>query len=432
MDILVVGSGPGAAFTALLASAERNSRVCWVRTPPVPGPDQDVFLVSGKARGRAEQIFGASWPQLTQIREVLPPESRPELSQLLDDCQKLRDALRSALDAHPLLGMRALRKGISPLIRLGGHHNAAHMVCRRLGEDDRGLSLTLPLMIKGGNPFEASAVHLCEAPWAFQDGVFQVAGGSRAFADLMQNAVEASGGRVIVDTMVQEAILEGQTCCGVRLRSGEEIKARHIVSDIDPVLMYTRWFPDNVRRVRKNAKIYRHKPGLAWLRWSVKGHAETFSSTHIRGDRYSGALTDVLGRRVAVEDAPVVLQKTLESPDVWRLDAWAPAPNLRGEVPLPLSRYVGRLQERLSTQIPVDLLEKGAWSYTGDSRYVDLVYEGAPGGTMPGPLFEWRAGFSHASVDFKGLFLIGPGTYPGLVSTGALEAAFRAFSALSL
>ena len=64
------------------------------------------------------------------------------------------------------------------------------------------------------------------------DGAAYPIGGAGQIAKSLLPTIEGAGGTVVVDAEVESILLEGDRAAGVRMSDGQELRARHVVSDV--------------------------------------------------------------------------------------------------------------------------------------------------------------------------------------------------------
>jgi len=96
-------------------------------------------------------------------------------------------------------------------------------------------------------PGQASfAVHAFVVDHYLRDGGFYPVGGASEIATHATDLIESHGGRVAVKADVQEILLEKNRAVGVKLVTGEEFRAPHIVSDAGAVNTFARMLPKEI------------------------------------------------------------------------------------------------------------------------------------------------------------------------------------------
>jgi len=93
----------------------------------------------------------------------------------------------------------------------------------------------------GSPPQELSAVGMCQMIVNYwRDGAYYPRGGTQAFADAIAARFVASGGDLLVSTVVRDLLVNGERLAGVRLADGREIAADTVVSNVDPAQTFFR------------------------------------------------------------------------------------------------------------------------------------------------------------------------------------------------
>lgn len=133
------------------------------------------------------------------------------------------------------------------------------------------------LAIQGGDyglpPDRAPmALHASVAAHYFHGGFYPM-GGGRALPRAFVRALKAHGGEIRLRSEVSRILVEDGRVAGVRLADGTEIRARHVVANADPGVVFGRLLPPEhvPARVRRR---------LARARWSIST-ASLFMATDL-------------------------------------------------------------------------------------------------------------------------------------------------------
>jgi len=94
-------------------------------------------------------------------------------------------------------------------------------------------------------------------------------GGMGRISELMADEARARGVRIDVDAEVAQVLVEGGRTVGVRLSSGEEIRARALAANVDPKLLYQRLIDRADLTADFSAAIDRYRCGSGVLRINV-------------------------------------------------------------------------------------------------------------------------------------------------------------------
>jgi phytoene dehydrogenase-like protein len=85
----------------------------------------------------------------------------------------------------------------------------------------------------GEHPKEASFIMHSAVMMSFLYGVGYPKGGTQALADALVRAIERQGGTVRLSSPVERITTQAGRATGVRLRSGEELQSKHVISNAD-------------------------------------------------------------------------------------------------------------------------------------------------------------------------------------------------------
>jgi phytoene dehydrogenase-like protein len=98
-------------------------------------------------------------------------------------------------------------------------------------------------------------------------GAYFPIGGSRALRDGLVRSIEARGGETRRNTPVERILLQGGSAAGVRCKSGEEILADRVISNVDATVTYRDLVgtPHLSWRLRRKTRGVRHSLGSVCL-----------------------------------------------------------------------------------------------------------------------------------------------------------------------
>ncbi|WP_426436181.1 phytoene desaturase family protein [Bradyrhizobium genosp. P] len=94
-------------------------------------------------------------------------------------------------------------------------------------------------------------------------------GGMGAITQAMARAARGHGAEIATDAGVREVIVEKDRACGVILDNGETIRAKYVVSNVNPKLLYTRLVPEGALASEFLARISRWRNGSGTFRMNV-------------------------------------------------------------------------------------------------------------------------------------------------------------------
>ena len=109
-------------------------------------------------------------------------------------------------------------------------------------------------------------------------------GGMGAITQAMARAARGHGAEIETEAGVREVIVEGDRAAGVILDNGETIRAKYVVSGVNPKLLYTRLVPSGALAPEFLERMARWRNGSGTFRMNVALNALP-SFTALPGDR---------------------------------------------------------------------------------------------------------------------------------------------------
>ncbi len=107
----------------------------------------------------------------------------------------------------------------------------------------------------GSSPYLSPATFNVIAYIEYAEGGWYVRGGMYELARALQHLAEELGVTIRTDTPVAEVLIEHNRACGVRLRSGEVLRANQIITNADPRYAYTHLIPGRVRTAQRLTRL---------------------------------------------------------------------------------------------------------------------------------------------------------------------------------
>jgi phytoene dehydrogenase-like protein len=116
-------------------------------------------------------------------------------------------------------------------------------------------------------------------------------GGMGAIASAMAGAARAHGAEIETEAGVREIIIEGGRAVGIVLDDGRAVRARAVVSNVNPKLLYTRLVPADALPEKFLARIKNWRNGSGTLRMNVALSAlPSFAALPGEGDHLSSGI----------------------------------------------------------------------------------------------------------------------------------------------
>jgi phytoene desaturase len=236
---------------------------------------------------------------------------------------------------------------------------------------------------------------------------------------------------------VAEITVDAGRATGVRLASGEHLRADVVVSNADSAATYRHLVAPEHRRRWTDRRLERahYSMGLfVWYFGTRRRYEEVPHHMLLLGPRYRELLDDIFTRKHLAEDFSLYLHRpTATDPSLAPAGGdtfyvLSPVPNLEGGIDWPAvsERYRSRLEQALASTVLPGLSAEltASWvMHPGDFESRLGAFRGAGFGLEP--RFLQSAWFRphNRSEDIRGLYLVGAGTHPGAGLPGVLSSA---------
>jgi phytoene desaturase len=296
-----------------------------------------------------------------------------------------------------------------------------------------------PLLV-GGNPFQSSSIyamiHYLEREW----GVHFAMGGTGALVQALVKLLEDLGGKMRLNSPVDELLVENGAAAGVRLRSGETLRAKVVVSNADVANFYQKKVPASARRKWSDRKLdkMRYSMSLFLIYFGTnRTYPDLAHHTIWLGPRYKGLLDDIFKNRILAEDfslylhAPTRTDPSLAPKGHECFYVLSPVPHLGApgdqiDWEKEKESYADRILVALEKTIVPDLRKHLVSKLIFTPKDFESRLDAHVGSAFQfEPILTQSAWFRphNVSEDVRGLFLCGAGTHPGAGVPGVLSSA---------
>ena len=249
--------------------------------------------------------------------------------------------------------------------------------------------------------------------------------------------IEGQGNSVRYRAKVDEIMVERGRAIGVRLTSGEEIRADVVVSNADVAHTYRQLLRSTTRRRWPDRKLDRARYSMSAFVWyfgTRRRYDDVPHHTILLGPRYRELLHDIFERKVLADDfslylhRPTATDPALAPPGCDAFYVLSPVPNLAGDVDWKTAAepYRQRIAQRLSETLLPDLeanVVSSAMTTPLDYRDRLLSHLGNAFGMEPVLLQSAWFRPHNRCKDVDRLYLVGAGTHPGAGLPGVLSTA---------
>ncbi len=337
----------------------------------------------------------------------------------------------------PFLHFTDMLKVAPDLIRMQSYLSVYSYVSQYVKNDFLRRVFSFHPLLIGGNPFDSPSIyamiHYLEREW----GVHYTVGGTGAIVQAMGKLFGELGGKVRLNTEVQEIKVNGRKVTGVQLGSGDVIKADQIVSNADVAFTYKNLIPSQYRKKFTDRKIasMKYSMSLFVIYFGTKRRYRDSGLAHhniILGDRYKELLNDIFNKQQLSNDFSLYLHMpSLTDPSIApdgceNFYVLSPVPHLGSGVDWTKAAkpYRDAIMQFLEDNYLPDLHANIIAEHTIDPLHFQNTLNSYMGSAFSvQPLLTQSAWFRphNRSEDFDNLYFVGAGTHPGAGLPGVLS-----------
>jgi phytoene desaturase len=330
----------------------------------------------------------------------------------------------------PALGIR--------MLRTGAHENLYKQVSRFFQSDKLRKVFSFHSLFVGLSPFDALAMYSLITYADLAQGMHYPTGGVYRIVEDMVRIAEETGVQVstraaVADILVDDGAESGRSgrprAVGVRLESGEELRADIVVSNADLPYTYRKLVPARYRRHYPDSRLDRMEYscsgymlylGLDQLYPHMRHQALYFSHD------YRGNFDAIFRTKTLPEDPsfhinyPSVTDPSLAPPGHSVLYILVPMPNLQAKIdwqqagPTVREQVLAKLERIIAADIRQHIVWERDCAPSDWERDLNAV-EGTAFGSLSQGFFQSTYFRPHNKArDIDGLYFVGQGTYPGI------------------
>jgi phytoene desaturase len=347
----------------------------------------------------------------------------------------------------PFLQISDMLKVAPDLIKLQSYKSVYQYVSSFVKDDFLRQCFSFHPLLVGGNPFDTTSIyamiHYLEREW----GVHYAMGGTGEIVKGLVKLIEDLGGKVHLNTEVEEILVDGRKAQGIRLADGTIHKADAVVSNADVPFTYMKLIPARYRRKYTDAKLKRMKYSMS-LFVIYFGTNRRYLDTELRhhniilGPRYKGLLDDIFHKKVVADDfslylhMPTITDPTIAPEGHESFYVLSPVPHLGSGTDwnTAAKSYRDRIMQFLEDNYLPDLQK-----HIVAEHYIDpLHFRGELNSYLGSafsvePVLTQSAWFRphNRSEDIDNLYFVGAGTHPGAGLPGVLSSSVIAENLVS-
>lgn len=370
------------------------------------------------------------------------PEDKQGYEDFLATTKPIFDKGFTELADKPFLKVSDMLKVAPDLIRLQSHKNVYKYVSQFIKNDFLRQCFSFHPLLVGGNPFDTTSIyamiHYLEREW----GVHYALGGTGAIVNAFEQLITEQGGKIHLETEVDEILVTNGKATGVRLGNGEIMEADTVVSNADVAFTYKNMIKPKHRRKYTDRKIARTKYSMSLFViyfGTDRQYREQGLAHHniILGPRYKALLDDIFDNKIVAEDFSLYLHMpTITDPSIAPdghegFYVLSPVPHLdsgtdwESFAPIYKKAIMNFLEENYLPDLSKHLV---AEHYIDPLHFQDVLnsYKGSAFSVQP--ILTQSAWFRphNKSEDVDELYFVGAGTHPGAGLPGVLSSSIIA------
>ncbi|MEM8791358.1 MAG: phytoene desaturase [Pseudomonadota bacterium] len=336
----------------------------------------------------------------------------------------------------PFNSLGSMIRKLPLVLRLNGHRSVYWLVSKYFKDPRLRVVFSFHPLLIGGNPLAVTSIYSLISHLEKTWGVHSAMGGTGALVKGMVRLIERQGGEIRLNADVAEITTKGDRATGVRLTSGETLKAPVTVCNADTLWTYENLLPGRKKRsVWRNVAPQAHSMGLfLWYFGTKRRYEDVAHHSIVLGPRYRGLLRDIFRKKRLTDDFSIYLHRpTATDPALApsgcdTFYALVPIPHLgsgtdwKAEGEAMRQRLEARLEETVLPNLGREVVTSKILTPLDFKRDLNAI-EGA--GFGPEPLLWQSAWFRphNTSEEVGGLWMVGAGTHPGAGIPGVLTSA---------
>ncbi len=370
---------------------------------------------------------------LAEIRRIEPADCDGYL-RLLAHSERLFNKGFTGLADQPFHSLPTMMAHAPALVRLGAYRSVWQMISKFLKSPKLRQAFSIQPLLVGGSPFDTTSIygliHYLERKW----GVHFAMGGTGGLIAGIARLMQEVGIEIRLNETVSRVALNGRKAVGVTLESGASLPAEIVVSNADPMHLFTEMLPAEAlaRTARLKLRTARLSMGLFLLYFGTRRqYPDVAHHTIWLGQRFRELLDDIFKRGKLAEDFSLYIHRPTATDPSFAPEgcdsfyALCPVPNLSAgidwqeEAPHLRDRMVDALGATILPGLRETITAEMTLTPAGFKQQY-LSYQGS--GFSIAPYFTQSAWFRfhNRAEGIEGLYLTGAGTHPGAGMPGVL------------
>ena len=353
---------------------------------------------------------------------------------LLDHSKRIFDIGFTELADQPFHSVGTMLKQVPNLTRLGCYRTVWQLVSKYLKNDSMRRAFSIHPLLVGGNPFETtciySLIHYLERKW----GIYFAEGGTGAIVDAMTKLMIETGVEIRTGVTVESIATQGRRATGIALEDGDSFATDMVVSNSDPLHLYSKMIQPKKQSWGFRAKRMRMQQsmGLFVLYFgTAQQYPKVAHHTIWLGERFKDLIQEIFHGKELPDDFSLYLHRPTATDSSFAPEGHdsfyvlAPVPNMNAAIDWNVEgpRLRDRIVAALSATILPGLEQTIRSDFFMTPKDFALDYLSSKGsGFSVSPIFSQSAWFRfhNRSEALQNLYLVGAGTHPGAGVPGVL------------
>ena len=353
---------------------------------------------------------------------------------LLDHSKRIFDIGFTELADQPFHSVGTMLKQVPNLTRLGCYRTVWQLVSKYLKNDLMRRAFSIHPLLVGGNPFETtciySLIHYLERKW----GIYFAEGGTGAIVDAMTKLMIETGVEIRTGVTVDSIATQGRRATGIALEDGDSFATDMVVSNSDPLHLYSKMIQPKKQSWGFRAKRMRMQQsmGLFVLYFgTAQQYPKVAHHTIWLGERFKDLIQEIFHGKELPDDFSLYLHRPTATDSSFAPEGHdsfyvlAPVPNMNAAIDWNVEgpRLRDRIVAALSATILPGLEQTIRSDFFMTPKDFALDYLSSKGsGFSVSPIFSQSAWFRfhNRSEALQNLYLVGAGTHPGAGVPGVL------------
>ena len=381
--------------------------------------------------------YGGMPEQVEAELRAFDPQAVDGYARFMAATRRIYQRAFEDLAGQPFHKLTTFLKLVPELLRLNAAQSVYSFVSRFFRDPQLRTVFSFHPLFIGGNPFRASAIYSIVPYLERQGGVWFARGGMYTLVQAMHALFERLGGQTRLSTGVDEVLVDDSTrrTRGVRLDSGESLRADAVVLNADVATGYMRLIPARYRKKMTDRRLrsYRYSMSCFLLYLGLdRQYPQLLHHTIVMAARYRGLIGDIFDGRGLPADmslylhAPTKTDPTMAPPGGESLYVLVPVPHLGHGIDW--NREAQPFRDRIVHFLEHDFGLTGLQdAIRFEHRFTPLDFQGDLSSFLGSafsiePTLTQSAYFRphNVSEDIGALYLVGAGTHPGAGLPGVL------------